>query len=200
MKYRGFVIMSLLSLCFVMSSIAVGFAAEGKPIGDCDQVIEECTAAIERNPYDAVSYYRRADAYFAEKKYDLALKDYNRVIAEAYLDRGYLYEKQGDDQKAIEHYSLSIDNDPTFEMAYDHRGFMYNKIGRYDLALIDCSKAVEINPNFVAGYLNQGNAYEKLHMYQEAIAAYRNVLDLLPEGNPHRNRAMKRIEALGGSI
>jgi tetratricopeptide (TPR) repeat protein len=201
MKKQRFMIALTLSLYFLITSVAVGFAADGQPAADYDQIIDECSTTISNNPYDAVAYYKRGKAYFAKEQYDLALKDYNRVIAAAYLDRGYLYEKRGEDDKAIEHYSLSIANDPTFEMAYDHRGFMYNKIGRYDLALIDCSKAIEINPKFNAGYLNKGTAYEKQHLYKEAIAVYRSMLENVPlKDTKHRETAIKRIQALGGAV
>ncbi|HEY3425433.1 MAG TPA: tetratricopeptide repeat protein [Negativicutes bacterium] len=201
MRIQRFMIALALSLYFLITPVAVGFAAEGQPAVDYDQIIDESTTTIAGNPYDTIAYYKRAKAYFAKKQYDLALNDYNRVIAAAYLDRGYLYEKEGDDNKAIEHYSLAIANDPTFEMAYDHRGFMYNKIGRYDLALIDCSKAIEINPKFNAGYLNKGTAYEKQHLYKEAIAVYRSMLENVSlEDTKHRETAIKRIQALGGSV
>ncbi|WP_371365395.1 hypothetical protein SRRS_01950 [Sporomusa rhizae] len=200
MKKQGFIVaLVLLVYCFVIPG-AVSFAAEKQPV-DNARIIAECTAVIADNPYDTLAYYKRGRAYFAQKQYDLALKDYNRVIAAAYLDRGYLYEKMGDADKAIEHYGLSIINDPTFEVAYDHRGFMYNKIGRYDLALIDCNKAIEINPKFPAGYLNKGTAYEKQHLYKEAIETYRNMLENVPlEDVSHRNTAIKRIKALGGTV
>jgi len=201
MKKQRFMIAFALGLYCLIASVAVGLAAEGKPTVDNVQIIDECTTIISDNPYDAVAYYKRGRAYFATKQYDLALNDYNRVIAEAYLDRGYLYEKKGENDKAIEHYSLYIENDPTFEMAYDHRGFMYNKTERYDLALIDCSKAIELNPKYPGGYLNKGTTYEKQHLYEEAIAVYRKMLENVPlEDTHHRQAAIKRIQALGETV
>ncbi|MBP2636834.1 MAG: Tetratricopeptide repeat-containing protein [Firmicutes bacterium] len=201
MKRRWYISAFVVLLYSFMIPGAVGFAIENPPVVNHNQVIADCTTAIADNPYDTVSYYKRGKAYFAQKQYDLALKDYNRVIATAYLDRGYLYEKMGEPDKAIEHYSLSILNDPNYEVAYDHRGFMYNKIGRYDLALIDCSKAIEINPKFPAGYLNKGTAYEKQHLYKEAIETYRSMLENVPlEDTHHRDTAIKRIKALEKTI
>ena len=199
-KQWSIIALVLLVYCFVIPS-AVGLAAEKQPAVDNDQIIAECTAAIAENPYDALAYYKRGQAYSVQKQYDVALKDYNRVIAAAYLDRGYLYEKKGEADKAIEQYQLSIYNDPTYEVAYDHRGFMYNKTGRYDLALIDCTKAIELNPKYPAGYLNKGTSYEKQHLYKEAIETYRSMLENVPlEDVHHRDTAIKRIQALGGNI
>ncbi|WP_169717672.1 hypothetical protein SPSIL_055140 [Sporomusa silvacetica DSM 10669] len=201
MKKPGFIIAFALLLYCLGIPGAVGFAAEKPSAVDNDQIIADSNTIIADNPYDTVAYYKRGKAYFAQKQYDLALKDYNRVIAAAYLDQGYLYEKRGEDDKAIEDYRLSMINDPTYEMAYDHRGFMYNKIGRYDLALIDCNKAIEINPKYPAGYLNKGTAYEKQHLYKEAIATYRSMLENVPlEDTHHRDTAIKRIRALGGTV
>lgn len=201
MKKQWFIIaLVLLVYCLVIPS-AVVLAAEKQPAVDNDQIIADCTITIAENPYDALAYYKRGKAYFVQKQYDLALKDYNRVIAAAYLERGYLYEKEGEADKAIEQYQLSIYNDPTYEVAYDHRGFMYNKTGRYDLALIDCTKAIELNPKYPAGYLNKGTAYEKQHLYKEAIETYRSMLQNVPlEDVHHRDTAIKRIQALGGNV
>lgn len=200
-KKKGFIIAFVLLLYGLVIPGAVGFAAEKQPAVDNDQIIADSNTIIAENPYDTVAYYKRGKAYFAQKQYDLALKDYNRVIAGAYLDQGYLYEKRGEDAKAIEDYRLAILNDPTYEMAYDHRGFMYNKIGKYDLAIIDCNKAIELNPKYPAGYLNKGTAYEKQHLYKEAIATYRSLLENVPlEDVHHRDAAIKRIRALGGTV
>lgn len=176
-------------------------ATEQQTAVNQDRIIADNTAIITAHPYDVAAHYRRGKAYFAKKEFDLALQEYNRAIAVAMLNRGYLYEKQGLDNKAIEEYTLAIANDPTYEEAYDHRGFMYNKTGRPDLALIDCSKALEINPKFIPGYLNKGTAYEKLHLTKEAMETYRGLLANAPlEDVKHREVAKQRILALGGTI
>lgn len=199
-KQWSMIVLASLLYCLMIPS-AVGLAAEKQPAADNEQIIADCTTTIAEHPYDILAYYKRGKAYFAQKQYDLALKDYNRVIAAAYLERGYLYEKMGKEDKAIDQYSLSILNDPTYEVAYDHRGFMYNKIGRYDLALIDCNKAIEINPKFPEGYLNKGTAYENQHLYKEAIETYRSLLENVPvEDTHHRDKAVKRIKALEKTI
>ncbi len=200
MRKQWFLWVCMFVVCCLTTPAGV-FAAEQQPAVDQDKIIADNTAIITTHPYNVVAHYQRGKAYFAKKEFDLALQDYNRAIAITMLNRGYLYEKQGLDDKAIEQYTLAIANDPTYEEAYDHRGFMYNKTGRPDLALIDCSKALEINPKFTPGYLNKGTAYEKLHLTKEAIETYSGLLANAPlEDVKHREVAKRRILALGGTI
>jgi tetratricopeptide (TPR) repeat protein len=61
--------------------------------------------AIEINPNYAEAYVNRGVLYFGQKKYELALSDYNKAIeinpnlAQAYLGRGGLYAILGQPEK-----------------------------------------------------------------------------------------------------
>jgi tetratricopeptide (TPR) repeat protein len=77
----------------------IDFKAIKKEIfkGNTDQVIEELSEVLTRNPKQARAFSLRASAYFSKKLYEKALEDYSKVIelqphnAKAYLDRGVVY-------------------------------------------------------------------------------------------------------------
>jgi tetratricopeptide (TPR) repeat protein len=64
--------------------------------------------------------------------------------ANAYVSRGYAYEKKGDLDRAIAEYSKAIELDPKNAYAYNDRGFVYETKGDLDRAIADLDKAIEL--------------------------------------------------------
>ena len=105
-------------------------------------------------------------------------------------------EKQERYDKAIEHYTETINLNPEFAIAYVNRGNVYANKGAFDTAIQDYTKAIDLNPEFAETYYNRGNAYFEKGEFDTAIQEYNKVIDLNPElaeayvnrGNAYSNK------------
>lgn len=102
------------------------------------------------------------------------------VAAEDYLD----YYEQGEFalrvqkwDRAVELFTKSIQDNPSFFVAYHNRAIAYSKKGEYDKSIEDLKKAVQLNPDYPDAYGLMGLVYEikkdypaALQVYQEALA------------------------------
>ncbi len=90
----------------------------------------------------AKAHYDLAIEQIARERYDSALYNLNRSIvlrrsADAYFTRGTLYEYAGEDLRAIDDFSSSIELRNDFTEAYFKRGEVYLKNGIYARAIKD---------------------------------------------------------------
>jgi tetratricopeptide (TPR) repeat protein len=105
---------------------------------------------------------------------------HGQASGEDYLD----YYEQGEFalrvrkwERAVEHFTKSIDDNPNFFVAYHNRAIAYSKMGEYDKSIQDLKKAVELNPHYPDAFRLMGLVHEirkdypaALHAYQEALA------------------------------
>ncbi|MEN6375052.1 MAG: tetratricopeptide repeat protein [Smithella sp.] len=130
--------------------------------------IERYTQALFFNPKNAAAYINRGSAYGEKGDYDLAIKDYKKVVEEidpqnalAYINRGNAYGKKGDYDLAMKDFTKVVEEiDPQNIRAYINRGTAHGEKGDYNLAIDDFTKVVEeIDPQNALAYFNRGTAY-----------------------------------------
>jgi tetratricopeptide (TPR) repeat protein len=95
-------------------------------------------ALLLKNKHEVGSdriYYNRGNAELSQKKWDMAIADYNRVIA----------------------------NNPKVQPAYMNLGLAYYGLKRYDEAINEFSKAITLNPRDAQAYYSKGISYKRLH-------------------------------------
>jgi tetratricopeptide (TPR) repeat protein len=97
--------------------------------------------------------------YLAAKHKDWSVKklvggDWSSLYAGFYNNRGYIYYKKGQYEKAISAFTKAIEINPTHERAYSIRGLAYAGKSQYDKAISDINKALEINPSDAEAYNN----------------------------------------------
>jgi tetratricopeptide (TPR) repeat protein/predicted small secreted protein len=149
-----------------------------------DRAIADFTQAIRLDPYSAMAYVERGDAYNAKGDYDRAIADYSRAIgldpedAAAYNDRGLAYVYKGDYDQAIADFSRAIGLDPEYAAAYNNRGLAYYHKEDYDQAIADFSRAIGLDPEYADAYKNRGLAYGDKGDYVRAIADWEQALRL----------------------
>ncbi|MFQ5996000.1 MAG: tetratricopeptide repeat protein [Dehalococcoidales bacterium] len=110
-------------------------------------------------------------------------------------NQGFIYNNEGEHQKAIVAFTKAIELDPGFAVAYSNRGWAYIELEQYEQAIADCNKAIELDPNFAIAYSNRGWAYIELGQYEQAIADCNKAIELDPNlAIAYNNRGWAYIE------
>jgi tetratricopeptide (TPR) repeat protein len=176
---------------------------------DPNIVIPACTKVIETHIHsntpkairvNTVVLLRRADAYYAEGKFDLAIADYNEGIKlspeynRAFYNRGMAYAAKRDYDHAILDFSEAIRirvswvldssalmHDFDYAAAYRNRGLAYFHKDEYDRAIEDFDVAIRLKPSDPDAYYNRGAAYNNKRDYDRAVSDYDKSLKLNPK-------------------
>lgn len=119
-----------------------------------EKATESLTKAIAVKPTSKL-YLDRANAYAAQKKYDVAVSDFSKVI----------------------------ELDPKNADAYNARGNAYLQLDKTDLAIRDINKAIELDPTRLGSLLELAKSLEKQMKYDDAIKIYDAVLASAPKDN-----------------
>jgi len=113
------------------------------------------------------------------------------LSATAYYEKGNTYYEQGDYDRAIENYNMSVILNPQFLEAYFNRALCYYNKKNYDKAIEDYTHAVEIDADNPLIYNNRGDAYYRKQDFEKAIADYDKAISLNPDYlKAHYNRGL----------
>ncbi|MFV1957127.1 MAG: tetratricopeptide repeat protein, partial [bacterium] len=124
--------------------------------------------------------YKRNAAFATEETLwkDVILKDKKSV--RGYNNLGIWYEQQGEFDKAIRHYSRTVQLAPMFPNPYINLGNVYHKKKDYVRAEKFMKKALSLDPKSALASYNLGNILRESGKTEEAIGAYRRALQLNP--------------------
>ena len=100
---------------------------------------------------------------------------------EVFKERGDVYNKLRQFDKAIADYNKAIEIDPKYINAYMFRGGVYHSLHQYDKAIADCTKAIEIDPKHKDAYHIRGFLYRFIMQYDKAIADYTKAIEIDPK-------------------
>ena len=81
------------------------------------------------------------------------------VDANGFHDRGNLYSRHGNYERAVQDYNRAIEMDPDFAEAYYDRGCSYHEVGLNEEAIADLTRAIELNPQAARYYGRRSLAY-----------------------------------------
>ncbi len=129
--------------------------------GEKDKALADLSSAIKETPDDADVYEKRANLYYYMDKYDLADKDYHKIIS---IDPGSVMgymgigrnanaEKRYDD--AIEQFNYVTRLASDYSSGYSFRAESYTRLKQYDKAIDDIIKALDIDGDNKAFHLMQ---------------------------------------------
>jgi tetratricopeptide (TPR) repeat protein len=155
---------------------------------DCDTAIALFTQAIKFDSNNAEAYWRRGDAYYRTRRYDLALEDLNKSwqvdsnfsYSQVISDRGQAkdmlsrYEDAiSDFTKAINH-SLKMDTTipQGLEKYYYNRASCKLEIGDTILALSDIDSAIHFWSSHHYAIKRRAKVLTALRKYKEAMLDY----------------------------
>lgn len=121
-----------------------------KSKGNLLSAIKDYTSAIQLQGKNIVAAYNnRGNCYLEQKKYTIAIDDFNHAIAinpnsaESYYGRGVAEDRLKAYNKALADYTKAITLKPDFAYAYSNRGGVYFALGKYALAKRDCMLALQ---------------------------------------------------------
>lgn len=138
---------------------------------------------------DAYARSNLAMIYKQQKRYEDALREYNRAVALKpdywgwYFDRGNLHRELGRYDLAISDYSQTLRRLPAYSEAYGNRGLSFFLAGRDDLAMRDLDLAVRFDPRNVNAINNRAVLFVKQGRFDKAIADFSLSIKLDPQ-NP----------------
>lgn len=132
-----------------------------------------------------LAYVNRALGYQRQGDFDLAIKDYSKVIdarnrdlSDIYLKRGFAYQSTGDLDLAIRDYTEYILLNPGDVTGYYYRADAYKSRGNFLFAVRDYEKALVISPDNAAIFYNIGAAYMNAGKKDLAIMSFKKAADL----------------------
>ena len=132
----------------------------------------------------ADAYFGLGDVYFSMKDVEAAIWNYNQayrvdstvfnynvIFGDLCLDTGNII-------KAIELYSIAIDQDSANPGLFNSRGFALEKLGKIAQAKSDFLEALRIDPDFHSPYHNLAGIYHDEKNYEKAFEEYRRAIQL----------------------
>jgi len=167
---------------FAPASAALGRLLKDK---DPNEAIAELSAAIRLDP-KSPALRSRAILYLALARFDDALQDFDRVIANdgsdslAFLDRGVAQEKLGNLDGAIHDYGRSIELAP-MAPTYVNRGNALVHLQQTDKALADFNAALALEPRNLAALMGRAQASYARKSMSESLVDYSRVIELDPK-------------------
>jgi tetratricopeptide (TPR) repeat protein len=132
------------------------------------------------------AYINRGIIFAGEKKYDEALRDYNKALeiepqfSKAYNNRGGLMRSLKKYEEAIADFNKAIEIQPDYTIAYNNRGLLMNITKRYDQAISDYSKAISLKKDYAEAYSNRGIAYRNAGKFEESLRDFNKTIELAP--------------------
>ena len=145
----------------------------------------------EAMPNLAVDYFKRGNKYYSEKKYDLAIDDYNEVIrlnpndymAHYNIALSYQYGKK-DLDSAIFHYSEVLQINPKHIKAYYQRGLIFSNVWanhfNCEKAIADLNEVILLSPEHYEAYVQRGYAYSRVNI-EKSILDYTEAIRINPD-------------------
>ena len=136
--------------------------------------------------YTYERYNRKALKYLDERRYEKALKYFNRLVEVDYnnkdfwIVKGFCHVHLGDFQGSLECFDRAISIDPMDSICWLNKGNALASLGRFKGAIKCFDKALEFNPTDVSALNLKGLCLCDIGKYEEAIDCYKDALDLDP--------------------
>lgn len=183
LKYISGVLIVLLVSCGNGSDLKIANNLFEKQ--EYEEAIKVYSEYIRLNPADIAALYNRGRAYEESEKYDLAIADFESVLA---LDEDHvqanmsmaidLYFRQQDYSAAVKYLDHAVVRGKNNAKAYTLRGKVYHRLGTMDKALKDYNTAINVDPDYADAYYARGGYYLANHIKKKACADFQMAASL----------------------
>ena len=170
--------------------------------------------AIKKNANNASSHLKLAKAYDAlgeanlantEYNYTLGKVDNNRALllelesiwvkkignnpnnAEAHTNLGAVYQKLGDDTRALEEYEKSKSLNPKNVTTRFNIGTLYQGKKEYNLAITSYDEVLQLEPQNKDARFYKAQCYSELKQFEKAAEEYKKLLAFDPQNTQVKN-------------
>jgi tetratricopeptide (TPR) repeat protein len=134
---------------------------------------------VERfEPFNTDLYLLKGETFLnlkqfndAEMCFNLAL-NYTDERLDMLFEIAYVYEDSDMFSKAIEYFTILIDEFPLIDQSYYEIGHCFNQLGEYEKAVYFYKKLIDNDPYSTTAWYNLGIIYYKTDKFEEALDAY----------------------------
>ena len=152
-----------------------------------NQIIEQIKILenlIKADPKNFINYFHLGDAYRKIKKYDFALKNYqksvelNKEFPEGFNNLANIYKELKNIKNSITFFKKAIELNPNYINALYNLGVVYFEIDKYEESSTYFKKVLEINPKHLATLNNFGLLLKKTKKYDEALKCFKKAINI----------------------
>ncbi|WP_372371118.1 tetratricopeptide repeat protein [Candidatus Uabimicrobium sp. HlEnr_7] len=149
----------------------------------CDNIFEDLEAYGENKDWSFIKSYiaSKSGDIRNSLRYSSEQIQLNPTNALAYFNRGGLYTRIKEYEKALADYNKALELTSGYRDVHFNRAILYTKMRKYNKALVDYSKAIELDPKFTQSYMNRGSLYQQIKEYGKALIDYNKVIELNPK-------------------
>ena len=181
---------------------------------DLLKAIRNAKAAIENDPTDVEAHYLLGKAYLADKREELAFKEYRSASRLGIAGKDVpetefretlasLYAKFNEEEEALKEYILLIKQHPENPDYYYCAGKLFNSRGRGDLAMQYIQKAISLNPKDARYRFELGMNHYLARRFKEASAEFDAAARLEPTDcqiQLYMGKALKDAKDYAGAL
>jgi tetratricopeptide (TPR) repeat protein len=175
---------------------------QGLAIADYKETVTRLNKEIVAHPDSPWLYRSRSNAHRNLGEIDKALSDFGEFLKRKKAsddarigERGDLYLRKGDFDRAIADYSEAINKQPDSTDRYDKRALAYRLKGDYKRAILDYDQMVRLDDENPETYIGRGLAYIAAGKPERAVIDFTRAIDIYPEdATAFYNRAQAERE------
>jgi tetratricopeptide (TPR) repeat protein len=161
-----------------------------------DEAMSALLRATKADPYNADNFYIMGKTYLSLQGFGVAgaleksLEQTNKAIAidpyyaEAYHNRGLVYEIRGQLPEAAAEYKKAFMINPSLTMSMQRLGLVYSNMGKPDMIITTFNEALEKYKDNVGLLENLAFAYSTMKREDKAIEVFEQILKQNPKYMP----------------
>jgi len=200
-------VLTIIAMLILIAALAVGvylvreITSPAQPTTIAEATIADLETQIAADPANLDLRFRLADAYYRAKDYDAALSTLDDLRSEevtgaamamVLYGTGRIEHERGNDELALDSYRQSLEFKDLPDARYGLAALLVS-MERWDEAVAECVAYAETNPTDASAFRLLGQAYEGKGDTTNALAAYRQAQQFLPD-DPEIAAAVARLE------
>ncbi len=201
--FKWWILIPFMFLIFAVPLIPVLLHSEqAEPVDRNENHLQQLFE-LDRNDDDRAESYKilqQAFEKYNQGEYrealyhvDLAINQ-NPNFARAYMIRGMINSRLGEETYAIRDFTYAIDLDPDEAFAYYGRGLIYKKNDQFRRAVADFDQAIRHNSGLPEMYVARGRVKYNVEDYQGAMNDFTRAIELNPSSSiAYASRALARF-------